>query len=144
MQNAISDCAKKARISTGHKICIPQNHFVDLTQHLRRQPLAVVHHQRRIKRQLFIIIAKMPAEVLQVRVLLYLKCSLLVGVAILRLDNAGSQSQAQRLGHIAFAVGKQRGVPFLNLQPRDRLGFPDPTVAFFQVHANRLLEIRQT
>src|SRR5699024_7649486 len=33
---------------------------------------------------------------------------------------------------------------FFNLQPGDCLGFPDPTVAFFQIHANRLLEIRQT
>ncbi len=51
--------------------------------------------------------------------ILNLKCSLLVGVAILRLDDAGAQRKAQRLGHIAFAVGKQRGVPFFNLQPGD-------------------------
>ena len=124
--------------------CIPQNHLIDLTQYLRRHPLAEVHHQRRIKRQLFVIIAGIPAEVLQVRVLLNLKCSLFVGVAILRLDDAGAQSQPQRFGHIAFAVGKQSGIPFLNLQPRNCLGFLYPTVALFQIHAYWLFEIRRT
>ena len=65
----------------------------------------------------------MPTEVLQVWVLLDLQCGLLVRIAILLLNDAGSQSQAQRLGHIPFAVGKQRSVPLFNLWLGDRLGF---------------------
>ena len=125
-------------------LCVPHDHLVDFAQHLRRQPLAEVHHQRWVKGQLFVIIAGIPTEVLKIRVLLDLKCSFLVGVAILRLDDAGSQRQPQRLGHIALAVGKQSGVPLLNLQPRNCLGFLYPAVAFFQIHAHWLLEIRQT
>ena len=79
---------------------------------------------------LFVIIAGIPEKVLQIRVLLDLKRGLLIGIAVLRLNDAGAQSQTQRLGHIPFAVGKQSGVPLLNLQPRDRLCFLYPTVSF--------------
>ena len=91
----------------------------------------------------FALRTSLPAKVLQVRVLLDLKCSLLVGIAILRLDDAGAKSQAQRLGHIALAVGKQSSVPLLDLRPGDRLGFLYPTVAFFQIHADWLFKICQ-
>ncbi len=119
------------------------DHLIDLTQYLRRQPLAEVHHQRWVKGQLFVIIARVPTEVLKIRVLLDLKCCLFVRIAILRLNDAGSQSQTQWLGHIAFAVGKQSGVPRLDLQPRNRLGFLHPTAAFLQIHANWLLKVCQ-
>lgn len=109
-----------------------------------KQALTEVHHQRWVKGQLFVIIAGIPTEVLQVRVLLDLKRGLFVRVAILRLNDAGAQSQAQRFGYVAFAVGKQGGVPLLNFQLEDYLGFLYPTVAFFQIHANWLFEIRQT
>ena len=85
--------------------------------------------------------SRVPAEVLQMRVFLGLKFGLLIGIAIFCLDNAGSQSQTQRLGHIALAVGKQSGIPLLILQLRDCLGFLDPTVALLQIHTNRLLEM---
>ena len=111
-------------------LCVPHDHLIDLTQNFRRQPLAEIHHQGWIKGQLFVIIAGIPTEVLKIRVLLDLKCSLLVGVAILRLNDAGAQGQPQWFGYITFAVGKQSGVPLLNLQPGDRLGFLYPTVAF--------------
>ena len=52
--------------------CIPQDHLVDLAQHFRRQTLAEVHHERRVKRQMLIVIAGTTAEVLQIRILLYL------------------------------------------------------------------------
>ena len=48
-----------------------------------------------------------------------------------RLNDAGAQGQPQRLGYIALAVGKQRGVPLLNLQSRDRLCvFPHRFLSF--------------
>ena len=46
------------------------------------------------------------------------------------LNDTGAQSQTQRFGYVAFAVGKQSSVPLLNLQPGNRLGFLYPTVAF--------------
>ena len=85
-------------------LCVPHDHLIDLTQHFRRQALAEIHHQRRIKGQLFIIIARIPAEILKIWVLLDLKRGFLVRIAILRLNDAGSQGQTQRLGHIAFPV----------------------------------------
>lgn len=109
---------------------VPDDHLINLTKHFRCQPLAEVHHQRWVKGQLFIIIVGVPTEVLRVQVLLDLKCSLLIKIAILRLGNTGSQSQLLRLGHIAFVVGKQSGIPLLDLQPWNRLGFLHPTVAF--------------
>ena len=51
-------------------LCVPHDHLIDLTQHFRRQALAEIHHQRRVKGQLFVIIARIPTKVLQVRVLL--------------------------------------------------------------------------
>ena len=83
---------------------VPYDHLIDLTQHFRRQALAEIHHQRRVKGQLFVIIARIPAEVLQVRVLLDLKRGFLVRIAILRLNDAGAQGQTQRFSHIAFPV----------------------------------------
>ena len=124
-------------------LCVPHDHLIDLAQHFRRQPFVEVHHQRWVKWQLFVIIAGVPTEVLQMRVFLGLRFGLLIGIAIFCLDNAGSQSQTQRLGHIALAVGKQSGIPLLDFQLRDCLGFLDPTVALLQIHTNRLLEIRQ-
>ena len=126
------------------RFCVPHDHFVDLTKDLRCQPLAEVHHQGRIKRQLFIVIAGIAAEILQVRILLNLKGGLLVGIAVLCLNDTGTQRQPKRLCHIALAVGKQSGVLLLDFQPRNCLGFLDPTVALLQIHANRLLEICQT
>ena len=93
---------------------VTHDHLVDLTQHLRRQPLMEVHHQGGVEGRLFIVIAGIPAEVLQVWVLLDLKRGFLVGISILRLNDTGTQSQPQWLGHIAFAVGKQSGVPRLS------------------------------
>ena len=59
-------------------LCVPHDHLIDFAQHFRRQPLAEVHHQGWIKRQLFIIIAGIAAEVLQLGGLLDLKCSLFI------------------------------------------------------------------
>ena len=87
-------------------LCVPHDHLIDLTQHFRRQALAEIHHQRRVKGQLFIIIARIPAEILKIWVLLDLKRGFLVRIAILRLNDAGSQGQTQRLGHIPFPVGE--------------------------------------
>ena len=126
------------------RFCIPHNHFVDLTKDLRCQPLAEVHHQGRIKRQLFIVIAGISTEVLQIGVLLNLQSCFFVRVTIFRLDDAGAQRKAQRFGYIPLAVGKQGGIAVFNLQPGNCLGFLDPTVALLQIHANRLLEICQT
>lgn len=120
---------------------VPHDHLIDFTQPLRRQPLAEVHHQGWIKRQLFIITAGIPTEVLQVRVLLDLQCSLLIGIAIFRLNDAGAKGQPQRFGCVALAVGKQRSAPLLNLPQGIRLGFLYPTAALFQIHVNWLLEI---
>ena len=71
-----------------------------------RSALAEKHHQRRVKGQLFVIIARIPAEILKIWVLLNLKRGFLVRIAILRLNDAGSQGQPQRLGRIAFPVGE--------------------------------------
>ena len=87
-------------------LCVPHDHLIDLTQHFRRQALAEIHHQRRIKGQLFIIITRIPAEILKIWVLLDLKRGFLVRIAILRLNDAGSQGQTQRFSHIAFPVGE--------------------------------------
>ena len=87
-------------------LCVPHDHLIDLTQHFRRQALVEIHHQRRVKGQLFIIIARIPAEILKIWVLLNLKRSFLVRIAILRLNDAGAQGQTQRLGHIAFPVSE--------------------------------------
>ena len=87
-------------------LCVPHDHLIDLTQHFRRQALAEIHHQRRVKGQLFVIIARIPAEILKIWVLLNLKRGFLVRIAILRLNDAGSQGQTQRLGHIAFPVSE--------------------------------------
>ena len=54
-------------------LCVPHDHLIDLTQHFRRQALAEIHHQRRVKGQLFVIIARIPAEILRIWVLLNLK-----------------------------------------------------------------------
>ena len=59
-----------------------------------------------IERQLGIIVSRVAAEVLEIRVLLYLQRDLLVRVAILCLNDAGSQRQAQRLCHVTLAVGE--------------------------------------
>ena len=85
-------------------LCVPHDHLIDLTQYFRRQALAEIHHQRRVKGQLFVIIARIPAEILKIWVLLDLKRGFLVRIAILRLNDAGSQGQTQWLGHIAFPV----------------------------------------
>ena len=87
-------------------LCVPHDHLIDLTQHFRRQAPAEIHHQRRIKGQLFVIIARIPAEILKIWILLDLKRGFLVRIAILRLNDAGSQGQPQRLGRIAFPVGE--------------------------------------
>jgi len=47
-----------------------QNHFVDLSQHLRRQAPAKIHHQGRVKGQSGVVIPRIAAEILQIRVLL--------------------------------------------------------------------------
>ena len=62
-------------------LCVPHDHLIDLTQHFRRQALAEIHHQRRVKGQLFIIIARIPAEILKIWVLLNLKRGFLVRIA---------------------------------------------------------------
>ena len=85
-------------------LCVPHDHLIDLTQHFQGQALAEIHHQRRIKGQLFVIIARIPAEILKIWGFLNLKRGFLVRIAILRLNDAGSQGQTQRLGHIAFPV----------------------------------------
>ena len=54
-------------------LCVPHDHLIDLTQHFRRQALVEIHHQRRVKGQLFVIIARIPAEILRIWVLLNLK-----------------------------------------------------------------------
>ena len=87
-------------------LCVPHDHLIDFTQHFRRQALAKIHHQRRIKGQLFVIIARIPAEILKIWVFLNLERGFLVRIAILRLNDAGTQGQTQRLGHIAFPVGE--------------------------------------
>ena len=87
-------------------LCVPHDHLIDLTQHFRRQALAEIHHQRWVKGQLFVIIARLPAEILKIWVLLDLERGFLVRIAILRLNDAGAQGQTQRLGHIAFPVGE--------------------------------------
>ena len=87
-------------------LCVPHDHLIDLTQHFRRQALAEIHHQRRVKGQLFVIIARIPAEILKIWVFLDLERGFLVRIAILRLNDAGTQGQTQRLGHIAFPVGE--------------------------------------
>ena len=85
-------------------LCVPHDHLIDLTQHFRRQALAEIHHQRRIKGQLFVIIARIPAEILKIWVFLDLERGFLVRIAILRLNDAGTQGQTQRLGYIAFPL----------------------------------------
>ena len=75
------------------------NYYLDIAQ-----TVAEIYHQRRVKGQLFVIIARIPAEILKIWVLLNLKRGFLVRIAILRLNDAGSQGQTQRLGHIAFPV----------------------------------------
>ena len=85
-------------------LCVPHDHLIDLTQYFRRQALAEIHHQRRVKGQLFVIIARIPAEILKIWVFLDLERGFLVRIAILRLNDAGSQGQTQWLGHIAFPV----------------------------------------
>ena len=81
---------------------IPQNHLIDLAQHFRRQSLAKIYHQRRIKWQLFIVIAGLSAEVLQIGILLNLQGCFLVRVTVLRLDDARAQGKAQRFCYIAL------------------------------------------
>ena len=113
------------------RFCILHDHLVDLAQNFRCQPLTEVYHQRGIKGQFAIVVARIAAEILQVRVLLDLERGLLVRIAILRLDDAGAQRQTQRLGYVPFTIGKQRSVPLFNLRPRDRLGLLDPSVSLF-------------
>ena len=50
--------------------CVTQNHFIDFAQYFRRQTLAKIHHQRRVKRQLGVIVPHIAAEVLEIRVFL--------------------------------------------------------------------------
>ena len=59
-------------------LCVPHNHLIDLTQHFRRQALAEIHHQSRVKGQLFVIIARIPAEILKIWVLLEHKGSFFI------------------------------------------------------------------
>lgn len=67
-----------------------------------------------------------------------------VSVAVLRLNDACSQSKAQRFCHITLAVGEQSRVPLFDFRPGDGLGFLNPAVAFFQIHSYRLFEVRKT
>ena len=75
-------------------LCVPHDHLIDLTQHFRRQALAEIHHQRRIKGQLFVIIGRISAEILKIWVLLDLKCGFLVRIAIR--ECSGSSRCAER------------------------------------------------
>ena len=124
--------------------CILYNHLVDLAQHFRRQALAEVHHERWVKGQMFIVIAGITTEVLQIRILLNLQSGFFVGITVLSLNDAGSQGQAQRLCHIALTIGEQPGIASLNIRPGYCLRLFDPAITFFQIHTYRLLEIRKT
>lgn len=107
-----------------------QNHLVDLPQHLRRQALTEVHHQRRVKGWMLVVVAGVAAEILQIRVLLDHLSGFRIRKAVLRLDDAGSQRKPQRLCHVTLPVGKQGGVPLFDLQPGDSLRFFHPAVVF--------------
>ena len=97
-----------------------------------------------VKRQMLVIIARISAEVLQIRILLNLKCRFFIRIAIFCLNDAGTQSKTQWLCNIPFSVSKQGRVPFFDIQSGNRLGLLHPAIAFFQMHTYRLLEICQT
>ena len=70
-------------------------HFVDFSDDLRCQAFAEVGHHRQIKRRLAVVKGFEAAEVLEIRILLDLKCNLCVGETVLRLNDSRTETKAQ-------------------------------------------------
>ena len=88
-------------------LCFLDDHFIDLSQHFRRQAFPKMHHRGRIKGRFAVVIACISAEILQIRVLLDLQNSFHIGITELPLDETGTQRQLKRLGYIPGLGRKQ-------------------------------------
>ena len=66
-----------------------------------------MHHGGRIEGWLAVIVGRIPAEILQIRVLLDLQNSFHIGITELPLDETGTQRQLKRLGYIPGLGRKQ-------------------------------------
>ena len=100
--------------------CFRDNHFVDFSKDFRGQAFPEMHHGGRIEGWLAIVVARVSAKILQIRILLDLQHYFFVGIAILPLNQAGTQCQLKRLGYIAGARWEQISILFFDFIPWDR------------------------
>ena len=81
--------------------CFRDNHFVDFSKDFRCQAFPEMHHGGRIEGWFAVVVAWVSAKILQIRIFLDLKHYFFVGIAILPLNQAGTQCKLKRLGNIA-------------------------------------------
>ncbi len=126
------------------RLRLSDDHFVYLAQYLRCHPFPEIHHQRWIKRRFAVVVFSVPTEILKICPLLNLECGFSIGIAVISLNDARTQRQAQRFCHVALSIRKELGVPCLNFFPWDTPSFLYPPVFRVQLQTHCRAEIRQT